>query len=74
MFGAVWAQAELQKVLGATGARVAEGEVPVSHADTRFDDNGRLNAPNLGEEVRAVISGLLAEAEPAAVVEGRLAA
>ena len=28
MFGAVWAQAELRKVLGATGARVVEGEVP----------------------------------------------
>lgn len=29
MFGAVWAQAELRKVLGAIGARVSEGEVAV---------------------------------------------
>src|SRR3954447_16576783 len=29
MFGAVWAQAELRKVLGAMGARVVEGEVPI---------------------------------------------
>ena len=36
MFGAVWAQAELRKVLGAMGARVVEGEVAVGHADTRF--------------------------------------
>src|SRR5918997_900928 len=32
MFGAVWAQAELRKVLGATGARVAEVELAVGHA------------------------------------------
>src|SRR6478672_8453861 len=30
-FGAVWAQAELRKVLGATGARVVDGEVAVGH-------------------------------------------
>jgi len=65
MFGAVWAQAELRKVLGATGARVAEGEVPVGHAQTRFDEAGRLNDPNLVEEIQAVIDALLAEVEPA---------
>jgi chromate reductase len=65
MFGAVWAQAELRKVLGATGARVAEGEVPVGHAQTRFDDNGRINDPNIVEEIQAVIDALLAETEPA---------
>ena len=65
MFGAVWAQAELRKVLGATGARVAEGEVPVGHAQTRFDEAGRLNDPNLVEEIQAVIAALLAETEPA---------
>ena len=31
-FGAVWAQAELRKVLAATGARVVDGEVAVGHA------------------------------------------
>jgi chromate reductase len=67
MFGAVWAQAELRKVLGAVGARVAEGEVPVGHAHTRFDDDGSLNDPNLVEEVREVIRALLAEVQPAAV-------
>jgi NAD(P)H-dependent FMN reductase len=36
-FGAVWSQAELRKVLAATGARVVEGEVAVGHAPTRFD-------------------------------------
>src|SRR6202049_2989744 len=50
MFGAVWAQAELRKVLGAIGARVTEGEVAVGRAGERFDENGRLNEPNLETE------------------------
>jgi len=61
MFGAVWAQAELRKVLAAMGARVAEGEVAVGHADTRFDDEGRLNDPNLEEQVREVVRTVLEE-------------
>ncbi|MFL5896010.1 MAG: NADPH-dependent FMN reductase, partial [Thermoleophilaceae bacterium] len=65
MFGAVWAQAELRKVLGATGARVAEGEVALGHAQTRFDDDGDLNDPNLLEELREVVRAVLAETEPA---------
>jgi hypothetical protein len=43
----VWAQAELRKVLGATGARVVEGEVAVGHATDRFGADGRLNDENL---------------------------
>jgi chromate reductase len=67
MFGAVWAQAELRKVLGAMGARVAEGEVPVGHAQDRFDEDGRLNDPNLEEEVRSVVRTLVANVQPAEV-------
>src|SRR5690349_20134437 len=33
MFGAVWAQAEARKVLGAIGARVLDRELPVGNAD-----------------------------------------
>jgi chromate reductase len=62
MFGAVWAQAELRKVLGATGARVVEGEVAVGHAQTRFDADGRLNDPNLEEQVLEVVRALNSEA------------
>jgi chromate reductase, NAD(P)H dehydrogenase (quinone) len=65
MFGAVWAQAELRKVLAAIGARVSEGEVAVGHAGERFDENGRLNEPNLEQEVREVVSMLLADAQSA---------
>jgi chromate reductase, NAD(P)H dehydrogenase (quinone) len=64
MFGAVWAQAELRKVLGAMGARVADGEVAIGHAMDRFDADGRLNDPNLEDEVREVVRTLMAEAEP----------
>ena len=35
-FGAVWAQAELRKVLGALGARVVDAEVAVGHAHEKF--------------------------------------
>jgi chromate reductase, NAD(P)H dehydrogenase (quinone) len=65
MFGAVWAQAELRKVLGAIGARVTEGEVAVGHAGERFDENGRLNEPNLEQEVHEVITTLLGDAQSA---------
>ena len=64
MFGAVWAQAELRKVLSTMGARVAEGEVAVGHAQDRFDEGGALTEPNLVEEVREVALMLMAEAQP----------
>jgi len=47
-FGAVWAQAELRKVLAAVGARVLDLELPVPHAHTRFDDGALTD-----EEIRA---------------------
>ena len=65
MFGAVWAQAELRKVLGAIGARVTEGEVAVGNAGERVDEQGRLNEPNLEQEVHEVIATLLADAQSA---------
>ena len=36
MFGAVWAQAETRKVLGALGGRVIETELPVARADKQL--------------------------------------
>jgi chromate reductase, NAD(P)H dehydrogenase (quinone) len=64
MFGAVWAQAELRKVLAATGARVVEGEVAVGHAQDRFEADGRLNDSNLEEELREVTRLLVEEIAP----------
>jgi chromate reductase, NAD(P)H dehydrogenase (quinone) len=60
-FGAVWAQAELRKVLAVMGARVAEGEVAIGHVADRFDARGRLNDPNLEEELGEVVRALIAE-------------
>jgi chromate reductase len=68
MFGAVWAQAELRKVLSTMGARVAEGgEVAVGHAEGRFDEAGTLTDLNLADDVREVALMLIAEAQPTRV-------
>lgn len=65
MFGAVWAQAELRKVLSAAGARVVEGEVPLGHAHTRFGGQGELIDDGIAEQLGAVVDALVAELEPA---------
>ena len=67
MFGAVWAQAELRKVLAAIGARVVEGELPVGHAHTRFDDEGRLADDEIRERLAEIVENLVAEIRPARV-------
>ena len=67
MFGAVWAQADLRKVLAATGARVVEGEVAVGHAHTRFDEEGNLTDGNLIQQIDEVVHTLVAETQPVAV-------
>ena len=64
MFGAIWAQAELRKVLGATGARVVEGEVAVGQAADRFDADGTLNDEDLRDELGEVVRLLVAELVP----------
>jgi len=63
-FGAVWAQAELRKVLATAGARVVEGEVAVGHAHERFDENGVLTEPNLREQFQEVMDALVGELAP----------
>jgi chromate reductase len=59
-FGAVWAQAELRKVLSAIGARVVEAEVAVGHAPTRFDEDGTLTDEDLREQLGEVVDALAA--------------
>jgi chromate reductase, NAD(P)H dehydrogenase (quinone) len=58
-FGAVWAQAELRKVLAATGARVVDAEVAVGHADSRFDEDGRLVDEAFREELAETVDVLV---------------
>ena len=67
MFGAVWAQAELRKVLAAMGARVADVEVAVGHAAEKLDEDGRLLDDGVRTELADAISTLLAEFQPALI-------
>ncbi len=63
MFGAVWAQAELRKVLGAMGGRVVEAELPVGHAKELLR-GGRLElSPQQSEQLEEILAELVAEAE-----------
>jgi chromate reductase, NAD(P)H dehydrogenase (quinone) len=57
MFGAVWAQAELRKVLAALGARVVDREIPVPTADEIVRDRDALESSG----THSLIVGLLAE-------------
>lgn len=63
MFGAVWAQAELRKVLGAAGARVVDRELPVAGADEAFTADGRLAEHELEVELGGILAELLGEVE-----------
>jgi len=62
-FGAVWAQAELRKVLGSTGSRVVDAEVSVALADDAFDADGTLRDEHTLEAIRNLTSAVVAEAE-----------
>ena len=64
MFGAVWAQAELRKVLGATGARVTEVELAVGHAHEHLDRAGHPSDPAQDEALHDSVVTLLAELQP----------
>jgi chromate reductase len=64
MFGAVWAQAELRKVLAAMGARVAEVEVAVGRSQDRFDEEGNLLDDEVRELLRDTLATLSAETRP----------
>src|SRR4051794_40721044 len=59
LFGAVWAQAEVRKVLAALGAGVLEAELPVGLADGAFDDEGRLVDSELEARLRAHVGQLV---------------
>jgi chromate reductase, NAD(P)H dehydrogenase (quinone) len=68
VFGAVWAQAELAKVLEAIGARVVGEELPVGQAPTHFDEEGSLvNAEiqsQLGLTLEALVAAIRAAQTP----------
>jgi chromate reductase len=63
MFGAVWSQAEVRKVLGAAGANVIETELPVPHADDAFTEDGRLVDPALRDRLEDTLGDLVSQAD-----------
>jgi chromate reductase len=64
LFGAVWAQAEVRKVLKASGAHVLESELPVGMADYAFAETGEALAdPELTERLRDLLGDLVREVQ-----------
>jgi chromate reductase len=68
MFGAVWAQAETRKVLGALGGRVIETELPVAHAHERLVGDSLELDPEQAERLDEILAELVAAAEEIAFV------
>ena len=66
-FGAMWAQADLRKILGVAGARVIGDELPVTRAHEKFDHDGRLLDEELADRLRGLLATLAAEAAPSKV-------
>ncbi len=60
LFGAVWAQAELRKVLKTIGAHVIDEELPVGQAHDAFTDDG-LADPDLRTGLGNLIGRLLGD-------------
>lgn len=58
LFGAVWAQADLRKILGRMGARVDGRELPVARAHEAFTDHAMLRHPPLTATLRAIVVDL----------------
>jgi len=63
MFGAVWAQAETRKVLGALGGRVVEAELPVARAQDLFKDGSLELPPEQSHQLEEILAELVAAAE-----------
>ena len=61
LFGAVWAQAEVRKVLKASGAHVLETELPVGMADGAFGEDGSLADPELAARMGDLLGDLCRE-------------
>jgi chromate reductase len=58
LFGAVWAQAELRKVLTAIGAVVLEASLAVPMAGAAFTCDGKLVDPQLASDLRSIVHEL----------------
>jgi chromate reductase len=67
LFGAVWAQAELRKVLAAMGARVIEGDLGVGRAHETLDPDAGLVDADHRERLDDLLGALIEEAHPVRV-------
>jgi chromate reductase len=56
MFGALWAQAEMRKVLRVAGARVVDRELAVAHAQDGIDERTREQLADLVAELTRLVS------------------
>jgi chromate reductase, NAD(P)H dehydrogenase (quinone) len=61
-YGAIWAQQDLRRVLGISGARVVAGEFPLARAQDAFDEGGHFRDPLQAERLRAHVNALVGEA------------
>ena len=59
VFGAIWAQAELRKVLRTIGAQVNERELVIPRAQQAFSANGTLRDPEVATALRTIVHELL---------------
>ncbi len=59
LFGAVWAQAELRKVLSTIGAQVVDRELPIGGADEALGADGRPLEHEALEQLSATLDELL---------------
>jgi len=63
LFGAVWAQAEVRKVLKTIGADVLDAELAVGLADEAFGADGRLADPGMQQSLETIVRDLVGACE-----------
>lgn len=63
MFGALWSQVELRKVLGASGARVLDAELAVATAHEAFGGDDVLSDAELHAALGTIVEDLVEMAE-----------
>jgi chromate reductase len=63
MFGAVWAQAELRKVLSSAGARVIDRELPIATVHESFETDGTIKDKDVVLELDGILVELLYSAQ-----------
>ena len=64
LFGAVWAQAELRKVLSTIGARVVDRDLPIAQAEDALGSDGLPLERAAMQELSATLDELLELADP----------